>query len=358
MVKVRLQGRKAPITVHCSGSLPNLLRAALALAEKVAAILGGAAVAEGRRRADAERESAAATASAHTRPSSDQPGQPVSFFEKSRQIQQFEAEKKRAEARVREADGHLRSARLLVLAEQKAVVQAEEQLSTVQAAADAASGTLLKAKADAAEICAELEKLRAKRQRLDGEAAASTDAAAAEAAASQAPAADGEAPLDFESYLDYSLETFKRLEADEVRRRGIVPKRGNPKKRPRMGKVGALQHWRRGLIGAVQSWANGSMENVIMLIMHLIEHFNISAEIYKQLQKSSGVRHPCSQDPCLPAPQPPPADCCGLQVLLLARSTRTSWRGSWLRCTLRRPAARRRSEESTTCCCELWHLCS
>ena len=126
MVNVRLQGCKAPIAVHCSGSLPNLLRAALALAEKVAAILGGAAVAEGRRRADAERESAAATASAHTRPSSDQPGQPVSFFEKSRQIQQFEAEKKRAEARVREADGHLRSARLLVLAEQKAVVQAEQ----------------------------------------------------------------------------------------------------------------------------------------------------------------------------------------------------------------------------------------
>ena len=319
--------------------------------------MGSDAVAEGRLRADAQRESAAATASAHTRPSSDQaqPGQPVSFFEKSKQIQQLEAEKKRAEARVREADGHLRSARLLVSAEQKAVVQAEEQLSTVQAAADAASGTLLKAKADTAEIRAELEKLRAKRQRLDGEAAASTDAEPPDGRA-QAQAADGEAPLDFESYLDYSLETFKRLEADEMRRRGIVPKRGNPKKKPRMGKVGALKHWRRGLIGAVQSWANGSMENVIMLIMHLIEHFNISAEIYQQLEKSSGVRRPCSQDPCLPAPQPPPDDCCGLQVLLLARSTRTSWRGSLLRCTLRRPAARRRSEESTTCSCELWHL--
>ena len=58
MVNVRLQGRKAPIAVHCSGSLPNLLRAALALPEKVAAILGGDAVAEGQVPAPRPREPA------------------------------------------------------------------------------------------------------------------------------------------------------------------------------------------------------------------------------------------------------------------------------------------------------------
>ena len=58
-----------------------------------------------------------------------------------------------------------------------------------------------------------------------------------------------------------------------------------------MGKVGALQHWRRGLIGAVQSWANGSMENVIMLIMHLIEHFNMRISCFQQQHQRGEIDH-------------------------------------------------------------------
>ena len=86
MVKVRLQGRKAPIAVHCSGSLPNLLRAALALAEKVAAILGGDAGAEGRRRAEIAAEAQPAAA--------EEPS--ANVFEHMQRVHRLEAELARA----------------------------------------------------------------------------------------------------------------------------------------------------------------------------------------------------------------------------------------------------------------------
>ena len=62
MVKVRLEGVRNVITVHCSASVPNLLVAAQRVAAKVAAALGSDAVAEGRRRVESAREEEAAAA--------------------------------------------------------------------------------------------------------------------------------------------------------------------------------------------------------------------------------------------------------------------------------------------------------
>ena len=60
MLKVRLRGRKDPLSVHCKLGVPNLLAAARLMMEKVADVLGEEAVAEGRRCADAARAAAAA----------------------------------------------------------------------------------------------------------------------------------------------------------------------------------------------------------------------------------------------------------------------------------------------------------
>ena len=89
-------------------------------------------------------------------------------------------------------------------------------------------------------------------------------------------------------YKNYSLECFRKLEAEEVRRRSIVPERGVQRQQPRTGKLGAMQHWRRGLIGAVQAWADGSLENVVIMVMWLIKHFEISDEILELLGGKSG----------------------------------------------------------------------
>ena len=62
MVKVRLEGVRNVLTVHCSASVPNLLVAAQRVAAKVAAALGSDAVAEGRRRVESAREEEAAAA--------------------------------------------------------------------------------------------------------------------------------------------------------------------------------------------------------------------------------------------------------------------------------------------------------
>ena len=71
-------------------------------------------------------------------------------------------------------------------------------------------------------------------------------------------------------------------------RRAIIPRElvvlGVPLPQLRRGEEGALEHWRRGLVGAVQSWAAGSIENVIKLILRLINHFNISSEIFDVLE--------------------------------------------------------------------------
>ena len=298
MLKVRLRGRKDPLSVHCKLGVPNLLAAARLMMEKLADLLGEEAVAEGRRRADAARAAAAAPdaarASEETQPAG--AGASLNFFEHSKLIRQLEAQMAAAQERARAADADLRSALLLVAAEQKAVTRAEERLSSrlskAQAGANAAAEPLLKAKADVAEICASLAELRAKRQRLGEQPSA--DAAAEEAAETEAAASDAPPP----PYLEYDLETFRRHETDEQRRRSMKPQRGVHSSAPRMGKIGALEHWRRGLIGAVQSWAHGSIDNVILLIMHLINYFDVSVEIFGKLE-SSGVRRPvCRHPPC------------------------------------------------------------
>ena len=78
-------------------------------------------------------------------------------------------------------------------------------------------------------------------------------------------------------------------------RRIIIPCKtlgpGVPLPKLRRGEDGALEHWRRGLVGAVQSWAAGSMEIVIKLIIKLIDHFNISSEIFDVLKgRRPGIR--------------------------------------------------------------------
>ena len=289
IVKVRLEGRKEPVTVHCSGKLPSLMQAAQAAAAKVAAILGDEAVAEGRRRAEATRADAE-EADAGTRAS---PGassaQPQNFFEHAKHVQALEAKLAAARGLVRDADGRVKSAHLLVAAREAAVREAQERLRPAAVAADAAEEALLQAKAAADEIFGELCSLRSKRQRV---------------AEPAVPAAEPEqvsslAPPHHEMYKDYNLVTFQREESKEMWRRSIVPRRRQSGEeqpsRPRTGSSGALEHWRRGLIGAVQSWANGSLDNVIWLIVKLMDHFNIWEQVYEILvERKQGVLAPAA----------------------------------------------------------------
>ena len=64
MLKVRVQGRKDPITVHCKVDVPNLLTAAQLMAQKLEEHLGAEAVLEGRRSFDAARAEMPAAAPA------------------------------------------------------------------------------------------------------------------------------------------------------------------------------------------------------------------------------------------------------------------------------------------------------
>ena len=234
LIKVRMRDRDNPLTVHCSATVPDLRVAAEQMMVKVAAIVGSEAVAEGRLRIAAQREAAvpAAAAASGQKRSSEQAGQPLNFFERSRRIQEFEAEKARAAERVRDADGLWRSKLLLVSTEQKAVQLAQLRLDDARAAAEAAKEPLARAQAAAAEARASLEQLRSKRQRLDEEPSASADAPA-----SVEEDAQEEADLGAEFYKDYTLETFRKLESEEVKRRRQVPKRGVQRNQPRLGKL-------------------------------------------------------------------------------------------------------------------------
>lgn len=285
MIKVKIAGKPA-VTVHCKQEIPDLLLAADEMVKKVVEILGCEAVAEGQRRADAEREAAAPVAATRlpdAASGSDQPGQPLSFFQLSARIQVLDAQIKRADERVREADGPVRAALQHVAAEEKAVQLAQQRLANARAALGVAKEPLIQAKAAAAELRDSLAQVRSKRQRLGDDAGASIEPAE-EVDTSDMSAA---------SYKDYSLETFRKLEAEDVRRRSVVPERGLQRRQPRTGKLGALHHWRRGLIGAVQSWADGSLENVVILVLWLINHFEISEQILELLGgNSGGPRHP------------------------------------------------------------------
>ena len=163
--------------------------------------------------------------------------------------------------------------------------EAQHRLATARAAAEEAKQPLLEAAANIAGINEELRLLRSKRQRL-GDVAAPAPAEAAEQTS-------GEHPPHHDKYKDYSLLTFQREEGKEMWRRSVVPKRlGADAERPpqpRTGASGALLHWRRGLVGAMQSWAVGALDFVVLLTMKLIDHFNISQEIYELLKRKEGV---------------------------------------------------------------------
>ena len=340
IINVRIVGQKKPVTVHCSRNIPDLLHAAHEAMKQVAEIVGSDAVAEGRRRADAEREAAAPVAAppvAAPPPAAAAETQPTSmnFFEHSKRIAQLEAEKLRAEARVRDADGHLRSALLLVATEEAAVKLAQQRLADSRAAAEEAKKPLVQAQAAAAEIRAALQQLRIKRQRVadaPADPGGPTDPGA-EAEEQERPEDES---LHYNMYKNYNLATFRQLEAKQMQRRSIIPERGVPAEALRRGKDGAMDHWRHGLVGAVQAWAVGSLETVIKLVMQLIKHFGISAEIRIQLGPTSGVRRATSlcrlHRSC-------PRRCRHLIFrastvqMTLARSTRTSWTASNLRCT-------------------------
>ena len=352
MIKVKIAG-KAAVTVHCKQEIPDLLLAADEMVKKVVEILGCEAVAEGQRRADAEREAAAPVAATRlpvAASGSDQPGQPLSFFQLSARIQELDAKIKRADERVREADGPVRAALQRVAAEEKAVQLAQQRLANARAAVGAAKEPLNQAKAAAAELRDSLAQVRSKRQRLGDDAGASFEPA------EDVDTADMSADT---SYKEYSLETFRKLEAEEVRRRSVVPERGLQRRQPRTGKLGALHHWRRGLIGAIQSWADGSLENVVILVLWLINHFEISEQILELLGgNSGGPRHPGCKDPPLPRRCPRRSRslifiACLSQV---TRSTHTSWSSSKLRCMPKRRVPRRRSEGSTNSSSAQCHL--
>ena len=332
MAKVRLQGRSNALTVHCGLAVPDLLSAVQKVTADLATIVGEAAIAEGRRRAEAAREAAAsAAAAAHAAAStpSNEPGQPLSFFQVSARNQALEAKLKLADSRVRDADAHVRAARLHVAEEEKAVKLAQQRLADARAAAEEAKKPLVQAQAAAAEIRAALQQLRIKRQRV-AEAPADpgpTDPGA-EAEEQQRPEDES---LHYNMYKDYTLAKIRELEGRQLQRRSIIPEHGVPAKAPRRGKDGAMDHWRHGLVGAVQAWAAGSLETVVELVMRLIEHFGISADIRIQLGPASGVRRATSlcrlHRSC-------PRRCRHLIFrastvqMTLARSTCTSWTAS------------------------------
>ena len=344
MINVRIAGRPKPVTVHCKAAIPNLLVAVHTAAEEVAKVLGSEAVAEGRRRAEAEREvaapDAAAAASEQLRPSE----QPLNLFELSARVQELEAKIKRADERMRDADGDVRSALLRVVAEEQALKQAQQRLASARAAAEAAQEPLIEAKAAVAELRASLEQLRSKRQRLSEELQSTS--ADAGASPSEPACADVSEVSTSEMYKEYSLETFRKLETEEARRRAVIPERNARRKPPRTGKDGALWHWRRGLVGAVQSWADGSLENVVILVMLLINHFAISDRILELIgEHDSGVPARATlaaKDPPLPTPILVAAACLS-QVL-----THSSLSCSRLRFMHKNLVPRSCSERSTT----------
>lgn len=290
MVKVRLSGTEDPIVVHCSAGVPTLAIAVQRMAAKVAAALGSDAVAEGRRRCESAREAeAAAAGGAATGPGSS--AQQANAFAHMQRVFQLEKDLCRANARVRDADGGLRSALLRVKEEQLAVKLARERLSEAEAAAKISTQALSLEKAAAMEIRSALEALRSKRQRID------------EPAAADAEQVEPQAAPHFSKFKDYTFLTYRREEVKEAWRRAVIPSRlGDGVEllsQPRLGVGGALHHWRRGLVGAFQSWAAGCLEHVIFLVVKIIDYFCIWVDIAEHLPSRLGVLPPPALPDCL-----------------------------------------------------------
>ena len=274
IVKLRCRGQ--PVVAHCSNKCPELHDAAAAVLRKVTAIVGEEEIAAARQRAaaDAQRADAAQLLAASAASS-----RPTNFFAVSQRKQKLDGELKAANERVLSADSVVKAAQHEVGMLAKAVQLAELQLDSAREKAAEAQQQKLKAKAEAAAISAQIEELCRKRQRVD-----------------EAPAgAAAEAPLpeeedDENSYGEYTSAIWRRLEAAVQVRRKVVPQRGVEKPVHRKGARGPLHHWRRGLVGAVQDWAEGSMEMVVVLIMRLIQFFNVADDILELIkQHDAGV---------------------------------------------------------------------
>ena len=90
-----------------------------------------------------------------------------------------------------------------------------------------------------------------------------------------------EAAEELPPWADWSLDTWRRLEAVRQRLRRITLKDRPPlgaKERPR-GSKSALEHERRGLVGAVQEWACGSRQEAAMLISRLVERLELKVRL-------------------------------------------------------------------------------
>lgn len=102
-------------------------------------------------------------------------------------------------------------------------------------------------------------------------------------------------------YKDYDLSVFRKLESEVMLRRSRLPQSGVQASEPRRGEDGALQHWRRGLVGAVQDWADGSLANVVALIVRLVNHFEVREDVVAKL--IPGMCVTCDAEACVHWPK-------------------------------------------------------
>jgi hypothetical protein len=85
-------------------------------------------------------------------------------------------------------------------------------------------------------------------------------------------------PPFYDKYKDYNLIMWQKTTGVMMNRRAKEPRADMPPTQMlRYGERGALEHWRRGLVGAVQDWADGSLANVVMLLVRLVSHFKVHA---------------------------------------------------------------------------------
>ena len=84
-------------------------------------------------------------------------------------------------------------------------------------------------------------------------------------------------PPNFERYEGLSIVQWHRTMGEIMNRRAVLPREGVHRPKPPEGEEGALNHWRRGLAGAVCDWAAGSMDNVVILLIRLVNHFKVSS---------------------------------------------------------------------------------
>ena len=111
MFKARVEQHKNPFTVHCSGSVPDLPAAGLAVAKKVAEVLGDDAVAEGRRLAEAAREARLLSAAPPAEEPPSSARQPANAFEYIFRERELQSQLSSANECARRADARVNRSR-------------------------------------------------------------------------------------------------------------------------------------------------------------------------------------------------------------------------------------------------------